>query len=145
MTGFNHVLTGITIAVVVQQPVLAPAVALASHFVLDMTPHFGGLKWFDEWGKRLQILIAIDALLCIAFVSLGLWLFPNLAWLIVTCAFAAILPDLFWVFHYKYGVKHRFFEFHQDIQRFERPWGAFVEITFCMFLLGCLGFVILNR
>lgn len=141
MTGFNHVLTGVTIAVAVQQPVLAPLLALASHFVLDMLPHFGGVHWFDTWGKKLITLTIFDTLLCISFVVLGILFFPAHWPLILLCALLAILPDLLWVFHYKYGVKHRFFVFHQAIQRYERPWGAYVEIVFCLLLLSLLWLI----
>ncbi len=144
MTGFNHVLTGVTIAVVVQQPVLAPLVALASHFLLDMMPHFGGLTWFNNWGKQLIVLTVMDALLCTIFLLLGITFFPQHIHLILLCAVFAILPDLLWIFHYRYGVQHRFFVFHQAIQRYERPWGAFVEVAFCGLLLSLL-WLIINR
>lgn len=138
MTGFNHVLTGVTIAVAVQQPLIAPLCALASHFVLDMVPHFGGTPWSEIWGKKLLALVIADTMLCFTFIGLGIAFFPQYSTLIFICALAAILPDLLWIAHYKYGVEHQFFIFHKAIQRYERPWGAYVEGAFCILLLSLL-------
>lgn len=141
MTGFNHVLAGVTIAVVVHQPIFAPLIALASHFLLDALPHFGGLKWFDTWGKKLISLTIVDSLLCVAFMALGIIFFPEYWLLIILCAAAATIPDWLWIFHYKYGVEHQFFAFHKAIQRYERPWGVYVELVFCGLLLGLLWLI----
>lgn len=144
MTGFNHVLTGVTIAVTVQQPLIAPVLALASHFFLDMVPHFGGAAWYEQWGRPLLIMTIVDALLCTLFLALGIAFFPEYWLLIIICAIAATLPDWLWILHYKFGKQHRFFNFHQEIQRYERPWGAYVEIS-CTILLGLVLFFVFNK
>lgn len=144
MTGFNHVLTGVAIAVTVQQPLIAPVLALASHFFLDMVPHFGGTKWYDTWGRPLIILTVIDAVLCILFLVLGITFFPQYWLLIAICAALATLPDWLWIFRYKFGKEHTFFDFHQEIQRYERPWGAYIEIS-CTILLVLLLIIMFNR
>lgn len=129
MTGFNHVLAGVTIAVTVQQPVLAPLLALASHFVLDAIPHFGHPR-FETWGRDLHRLILFDGAMCLTVLTISLMLFPHLQALIILCAGMAILPDLLWLFYYKYDLRHKFFEFHQGIQRYEKPLGAITEVVF---------------
>lgn len=137
MTGFNHVLTGVTIAVVVQQPIVAPLLALASHFVLDAIPHFGHSR-FEKWGRDLHLLILFDGLLCLSVLTASLLLFPHLQALIILCAGMAILPDLLWIFYYKYDLRHKFFAFHQGIQRYEKPLGAIVEICYVVAISALL-------
>jgi hypothetical protein len=138
MTGFNHVLTGIAIAVIVKHPVAAPLLALLSHFVLDALPHFGGPEWFERWGKPLRRMVIADATLCLLSVVGGIMLFPNIWAIILVCATAATLPDWLWIFYYKYKIRHRFFEWHLQIQRYERPWGGYVEATYALALGICL-------
>lgn len=144
MTITNHALAGVSIAVALNRPILGAIFALASHFIMDSLPHFGGVKWYDNWGKPLLIMSVIDIVLCCAVVALGIAMFPSY-WLgiIVTACFATA-PDWLWVFKYKFNVKHKFFDFHQSIQRYERPWGAYIEITFAVFLITFL-WLIFNR
>lgn len=137
MTSFNHVLAGVTIAVTVQQPLLALPLALVSHFVLDAVPHFWHEK-FDAWAKPLFIMISVDAVLSITFLTMGILLFPQHTALILGCAALATLPDWLWLLHYKYKVEHPFFDFHQKIQQFERPWGIFFELPFTIAILTLL-------
>lgn len=141
MTGLNHTLTGVVIAVTVQNPIIAPLLACLSHFILDTVPHFGGLDWFETWGKKLKILSFIDGLLCVAAIFIASILFPQHTIVILLCAAAATLPDWLWILYYKYKIRHAFFRFHLDIQKFERPWGAYVEACYmllCVFTLGIL-------
>lgn len=143
MTGFNHVLTGITIAVVVRQPVLAPLLAFVLHFVLDSIPHFGDEE-YTPWTKKLIRLLIIDGVLCFTFLGLAIWLFPDLWGVVTLCAFTATLPDFLWIAHYKYGLTHWFFTFHKKIQWGERPWGMYVEIPYMIVLCILLGFLALT-
>ncbi|HEX4662227.1 MAG TPA: hypothetical protein VH144_01300 [Candidatus Saccharimonadales bacterium] len=142
MTGFNHVLTGIAIAITVRHPVAAPILAFISHFVLDSIPHFGDEE-FQPWSKKLRRLLVVDAILCTTFLAVSIWLFPSLWWLLALCAFMATLPDWLWILHFGFGVKNWFFTFHKKIQWRERPWGVYVEIPFMIgmcLLIGCIAF-----
>ena len=137
MTGFNHVLVGVTIAVAVQQPILAPILAFGSHFVLDALPHY----WNDTyvpWNKKFIRLLSIDAALCFAVLAFAIWLFPHLWWLLALCAFMATLPDWLWILHFGLNKQHWFFTFHKKIQWAEKPWGLWIEVPF-----GCLMTLIL--
>ena len=138
MTGLNHVLAGVTIAITVRHPLLAPLFALVSHFILDMIPHFGGPAWFERWGKPLFIMTILDGTVCSLIIILGIICFPQFWLLILVCAAAATIPDWLWIFHYKYGVKHRFFDFHFAIQRYERPWGVYIEVAFMLLVTSVL-------
>src|SRR5687767_12155183 len=108
MTGFNHVLSGVAIAVTVKQPLFAPILALMSHFVLDASPHF----WHDRletWAKPLITMVVIDLTLSFAFLGLGYYLFPEHIILITVCAILATIPDWFWLFRYRFKLEHSFF------------------------------------
>lgn len=144
MTITNHALAGAAIAVATNNPVLGGVFALVSHFAMDSLPHFGSVKWYDEWGKPLLIFSIIDVLFCVIVTGLAIVLFPAFWVAITVCVILATIPDWFWVLHYKFGVKHKYFEFHQAIQRYERPWGAYVEVAFALLIILFLWFE-LNR
>lgn len=131
MTVTNHALTGAIIALLVPQPALAIVLAVVSHFVLDAVPHFGGVSWYEKWGKPMMCLALADAtFLCMSLA--WLWVvFPAQYWLVVACAIAATVPDWLWGLYYlNIGAKSMYFRFHLAIQRWERPWGAYVEIGY---------------
>ena len=140
MTGFNHTLVGISIAAAVLQPVLAPLLAFASHFVLDALPHFGQARWLPTWSKRFIWMLVIDAVLCFGALALGIILFPDIWWLVALCAFAATLPDFLWNLQ-KFAPKHWFFRFHTRIQWGERPWGLWIELPFGLMMVGLLFYL----
>lgn len=135
MTGFNHALTGAAIGLAVQQPLLVVPLALASHFMLDALPHFGGHPVY-EWGhKHFTKVILFDALMCIAAVAIAIMLAPQLALAILLGVAFAMLPDLSLVHYYTHGKpKHWFHNFHLGIQWFERPPGLLVEAAYLLFI-----------
>lgn len=138
MTGFNHVLTGMTIAAVVRQPLLAPVLAFLSHFVLDSLPHFGNHQHIRPWKKPFLIYLGIDGLLCLAAIAYGIALFPQYAVLVFICGSLAFLPDWLWPIHLLMRKNHWFFDFHTRIQWGERPWGYLIEIPFTFAMAGLL-------
>jgi hypothetical protein len=138
MTGFNHVLVGMAIAVVVRNPIAAPIAAFLSHFILDALPHYGSDDDTVKWERRFIRLLFLDGVLCFTVLALGILLFPALWWLLALCAFMATLPDWLWLVHYKGGVQHIFFDFHTKIQWGERPWGFWIEIPFSCLVVGLL-------
>lgn len=151
MIAANHVLTGALIGAVVKEPALALPLALASHFALDSLPHFG----FSSWEQRkkhknlLEIIVGID-LVMVIFVG-NLLLGGSVNWLVVACAFAAIAPDLVWV--YRYIVPERFgrrepargfwlTEFHRNIQKREFPKGYIIEyVAFAVLLTAIINLI----
>lgn len=141
MTGFNHAFTGAAIGLAVQKPLLVIPLALASHFVLDMVPHFGGHPIY-EWGhKHFFKIIALDAVLTIGGVSLAIALVPQLVLPILLGVVCAMLPDITLIHYYTKGKpKQWFHNFHLGIQWFERPPGLLVEASYlvliCTFILA---------
>lgn len=137
MTAVNHALTGTVIGLVVSQPLLAVPLAVGSHYVCDVLPHFGtGLsdKVLLKTNKFRNYLIA-EAGLCLALVVLLASFRPEHWLLAAICAFAAAAPDLLSVNRYftirrgRHWQPGRYTRFASDIQWFERPIGAVVEVT----------------
>lgn len=124
MLGFNHTLAGSIVAVIIPAP-MVPIVAFTSHFLLDITPHYGKDPKVKPGTKRFRLLLAIDGTLCVLAYVLAVSLFPS-QWIIIGIgAFFSLLPDFFWLF-----LKHRiskgfdlFLQWAGDIQWGERPYG----------------------
>jgi len=141
MTTANHVLVSSTIALAINQPVLALPIAFASHFALDGLPHFGyeGANYGTTFKHKMMYLaLALDILGIIIVVST----FNFSAGIILLCAAAAVLPDLEHPYRYflyerkgKVPPDTRLTKFHHDLQRFERPWGIYVEVAFFLVVL----------
>src|SRR5690348_3620935 len=94
MTGYNHAMTGVAIALAVRQPLLAAPLAFASHFLLDITPHFGGTPIY-EYGHKLFPYVIIGDTIITSGIILAVCAFaPLQAALIALCALCAILPDI---------------------------------------------------
>lgn len=143
MLGFNHALSGSIIAVITPAP-MVPVVAFVSHYLLDLTPHYGNDPRLES-PKAFKKLLAIDGVLCIGSVIFAIWLFPAQWFMIGVGAFFAVLPDLFWVF-----LKHRisksfdkFLDWAGRIQWGERPYGWIFDATygllFVLFLISLGG------
>ena len=137
MTATNHALTGALIGLIVGQPVVAVPAALLSHYVCDALPHFRRnmpdevllkSKWFRNY-------LIVEATLCTVIV-LGLAGLRPQHWLLAAiCAFIAVSPDLLSINKYlkvRYSRRWsagRYVKFASDIQWFERPIGAVVEVA----------------
>lgn len=142
MTLTNHLLSGSVIAKVAPLPIAIP-LAFASHFVLDALPHFGypNIEARIRHLRQFRIVVFIDSLVAIAIST---WLISNGHSLWFAVGLIAYSPDLLWIYRFiveeRFGtVKptkgNRFIQFHRNIQRYERPWGALVEIVFATVLL----------
>jgi hypothetical protein len=144
MTATNHVLTGAVIALAVKQPVLAIPLAILSHFVLDALPHYAlkSGRVFDYEKKSFANYITpIDATLAVAvLIWVGFFLDTSVSnLLVVVCACAAYLPDVFWIPTFvrelkthNWEPKNWFLKLHQKIQWRERPWGIYVELVWAV-------------
>jgi len=143
MTAVNHALTGTLIGLVIGQPLAAVPLAVASHFVCDALPHFGtGLPDTVVLKTRaFRDYLFAEAFLCCLVVA-ALAAFRPEHWLLAAvCAFAAAAPDLVSIKRYlknRRGLKYRpgrYAKFASDIQWFERPIGAVVEVAW---FAGCI-------
>lgn len=142
MTATNHMLAGAVVAVGIQRPLLIAPLAIASHFLLDILPHFG--VHHGDSAKRnkhplFQYVIIIDILLTSALLIL----LPSILqgavswWVLLFGMLMAFAPDFTWIHHFFYELWHknkkklqisRFSRFHEKIQWGEHPWGLAVEL-----------------
>lgn len=143
MTVSNHIITGAMIAITIDKPVLAIPLAFASHFLIDMLPHFGYPR--AGYGEYFQHKLArsVLALDFVTVLTLLIVSWPQ-AWLVYVAGFVAVSPDFAWPYRYyffekrglaKPGEGNRFNTWHNKIQWCERPWGILFEIAwFCLML-----------
>jgi hypothetical protein len=97
-----HALVGAAIAAKIPNPVISLPLAFASHFILDMVPHWNPhlnteLKTFGKISKRTNSIIVTDVLLALVSGSLMAFLFSDSTphtINILLGAFAGVLPDL---------------------------------------------------
>lgn len=135
MSIANHALVGTAIALVIKQPLLALPLAFASHFVLDVLPHFGyqgagigealthKLTFVEIGWSNLAILILLFTI--------------HHTWLTLWAAVLAVSPDFEWPVAY-FGYERKglkpprspIAKFHSKLQWGERPWGILVEVGF---------------
>lgn len=137
MTAINHALTGTAIGLLVGQPLLAVPLAIGSHFICDALPHFGpGLP--DKTVLKSNIFrnyLGVEAGLCFLLVVCLAFFRPEHWLLAAVCAFAAAAPDLLSINKYltirrgRPWKPGRYVKFASDIQWFERPIGAIVEVV----------------
>jgi hypothetical protein len=130
MLAFNHVLAGSIIAVVTPAPIV-PFVALASHFILDLSPHTGDSETRYAYNNQFIAQLIIDALLCLAAIIFAVWLFPS-QWLIIGIgAFLAVMPDFLWpLWHHGPKWLDKFLDWAQWIQWGERPYGWIFDVFY---------------
>ncbi len=138
MTATNHALTGALIGLWSGRPLVAVPVALLSHFLLDMIPHFGPRTNSPKWlrTRRFKALLFVDFLGCVSLVGLLAWQRPTHWLLACITAFIATSPDLLSYPMFKRAQTDDnakrtsgYTKFASRIQWFERPPGAFVELA----------------
>jgi len=136
-----HVALGIAIAVAVPNPLISIPLAFASHFVLDMTPHWNPhlnteTKKYGYLTNKTLLIIGLDlacAAVLTAFVSKG-----NIN--ILLASFASILPDVVEGPYFLLGWKNEFVKkwisFQKSIQSDANIyWGLLTQI---LVILGAL-------
>lgn len=137
MRAINHALTGALIGLTVTEPAFAVPAAFVSHFVCDSIPHYGAQKTTPKMLRAafFRQLLYVDAVMCFALVAVLAASRPA-AWLLAAvCAFAAASPDFLWIPRYRRALLNRpwrpgpFTKFAGDIQWFQRPIGAAVDLA----------------
>lgn len=138
MLGFNHALSGSIIAVLTPAP-LVPLVALVSHFVLDLTPHFGNSDRVYPYTRSFKLWLTIDALLCLTVLGFAVTLFPD-KWLIISIGtFFATLPDFLWLLYHKWQPWFdTFLNWAEWIQWGERPYGWIFDAFYGLIMVFVL-------
>ena len=97
-----HVIVAAAIAVKVGRPELALPLALASHFILDIVPHWNPhinqeVEKFGSVSKRSTVIVAVDSAIALLTGSLIAYhTLPNYALVltVLACCFLSVLPDL---------------------------------------------------
>jgi hypothetical protein len=151
MTITNHMLAGSIIGLALaDKPILALILAVSSHFAMDALPHFGypGRKGYSE-ALRHRLSYQVGVATVITTLALILFLVVKGEWFALLAGVLATLPDALGVYNYLGYEKHGQYatgplkwvhvRFHRAIQRYERPWGVYVEVP--VFLV--LGTVLL--
>jgi len=131
MQALNHTVFGSLIAVTITEPAIALPLALASHFILDMIPHYGDDPKSPRGSKSYYIRIVVDIIACFIVGGIFLSLNPPHAGLIVACIWVSVAPDILWplaLFIKQKGILWNFFKFHKKIQRESRS-GIYLEIV----------------
>jgi len=149
MTATNHALTGATIGILIGKPLLAVPVALLSHFICDAVPHFGftgeKLKKRIMRGNSFRNYLVVEAIICFVIVLAIAVLRPAHWQLAAWCAFVAASPDLLSYKRYRATRSgtawsgNLYSRFAHDIQWFERPIGALVEVAWLVAALVILA------
>jgi hypothetical protein len=139
MTTLNHAVTGAVIAVAVKKPLLAVPLALISHYICDVIPHFG-IHEHDHALRNANRLFRVITALSVAGMF-GLLIFTpflryqGVSWVtVMACIIAANVPDAVWIPNFIRQIKRgqekafgAFNRFHQAIQWYEKPLGLSVE------------------
>lgn len=140
MIATNHTLTGALIALTVKQPVAALALAFASHFIMDVLPHYGlpGNVTQNRKLKSYRVVMNIDtAVAALSLVALPFLLRSSVNPLLCFgCMFVSVVPDLVWLlrfFIYKLTGKlpqiDKFSLVHKKIQWGEIPTGLPIDLV----------------
>lgn len=141
MTATNHGLFGAVIAITLRNhPAVAIAIAPLSHFLLDAIPHAGG-KYDLRSRKFFRILFA-DCTLAVVSTLAVVWVWHEIALLVVVCAFLAASPDLMWIYYEYINPKlrkvHLLPRFHSWIQWSQTAPGWYVEAVWFIILFPVL-------
>lgn len=136
MTATNHALTGTAIGLLVGQPWVALPLALASHFVCDIIPHYGAANGQNALkSNTFRNYLLVEATLC-GLIVLVLAITQPAHWaLAAACAFVAAAPDFGWINKYRKARQGKrwqpsaFSRWASGIQWFQRPIGSVVEVA----------------
>ncbi len=120
-----HVALGIAIAIAVPNPIISIPLAFASHFLLDMTPHWNPhlnteTKKFGRLSNQTLLIIGLD-LACASILTLFMakQVLPdlNLFLNILLSSFASILPDVVEGPYFLFGWKNKYIDIWMKFQK----------------------------
>lgn len=136
-----HVMVGAAIAVKIGNPFIAIPLAFASHFVLERVPHWNPhinteFKKYGKVTKKSTIITAVDASLALLIgTGIAYSYLPNsaLAFNILACSFASVLPDVIEAPYFFLKAKSNFIKrwigFQKSLQVDTTPfWGILTQI-----------------
>ncbi len=140
MTATAHAIIGTVIAAKFGNPYLAAPLCLASHFALDLIPHWDTAFGIDKERKRIFWETVGDVLLGFTLsYSIIIFLFPQTN---VLYAFLMIiiaqLPDWMFAPYYFFGWKNFkwAYEFGKNTNvDLDKPWGILTQIITVVFVI----------
>lgn len=148
MRAINHALTGTVIGLSVANPMAAVLLSFVSHYVCDVLPHFG-VPNNEAWLRKrsFKVVLLADTLLCLAVVVVLAATKPRHWLLAAICAFVAASPDLASIPRFNFAQKtakeykatNWYFKFAFNIQWFERPIGAVVEVAWAVAMVSIIA------
>ena len=148
MTATAHALIGASLAVKVVNPYLGIPIAILSHFVADLIPHWdAGTNHRDKSLTRLKIEASLDVLLGFALVFIIFRNLTNPVYLF-SMVIAAQLPDWLEAPSWLFGIKIPPFSWldwlgHKLQARLQFPWGLVTQVVvvglLVIFALGGLS------
>lgn len=108
-----HVALGVAIAIKVQNPLIAIPTSLASHFILDVLPHWNPhinreIKKYGKPTKQSVTIIVADSLLAFMIGLFAAYSKSNdagIALTILACSLASVIPDIVEAPYYFLGYK----------------------------------------
>lgn len=128
-----HVFIGAAIATAIPNPFIAVPLAFASHFVLEMVPHWNPhlnseTKKFGQPTRRSTFITTVDATLALVSGSIIAYqAFPDMSQVvtILACCFAAVLPDVmegpYFFLHMKNAFIEKWIAFQKSLQNDTGP------------------------
>lgn len=134
MTATAHALIGASIAVKVTNPLLGIPIAILSHFVADLIPHWdAGTNHKKKSMMRLKLEATADVLLGFLLSYLIFWPFVDPQYLFIMII-AAQLPDWLEAPYFMFGVKLPPFTWFRwagsKLQtRMQLPWGLVTQVV----------------
>jgi hypothetical protein len=136
-----HVALGLAIAVAIPNPLISIPLAFASHFALDMVPHWNPhinteMKKYGKLTNPTLFIIAVDlalALILTSFVAFRALPDSSLFLTILLSSFVSILPDIAEGPYFLFGWRNKYLDV---ILRFQRSiqananifWGTTTQI-----------------
>lgn len=136
MTATAHALIGASLAAKITDPLIGIPLAIASHFVADMIPHWdAGTNHRKKTDARLRAEAALDVLLGVFLVLI---IFKSLVLsdpiYLLSMVIAAQLPDWVAAPAVMYGIKVPPFSWMKTIShntqfRMQLPWGLVTQVV----------------
>lgn len=140
MTATAHALIGASIAVKIANPILGIPLAIISHFVADLIPHWdAGTNHKKKSLMRLRIEATLDVLLGFALTFLIFRTLVDPLYLFIM-VIAAQLPDWLEAPSFMFNIKIPPFTWldwlgHKIQSRLELPWGLITQIVVVLLLV----------
>lgn len=142
-----HVALGSAIAVAIPNPIISLPLAFASHFILDMVPHWNPhinteMNKFGKLTKQTLTIISVDMIFAIL---LTVWLAKSNPY-VYLASFLSILPDLAEGPYFLYGWKNKYLDIILKFQRSIQAnanlfWGLVTQI---LIIAGSLYWIFAN-